>query len=262
MPAALFVPPAPVVTSAVFGVTEDLRRFRLSNATTNDEAVKEWYRLDDERFYTTKAQTINGVRVRFYAVRDINDPEWADAPEGEVVTHVLKPHHFLGKGGAPLKAVRDYAAAEGITGREGGWLYREDGSTVTQGWASFTHSALKRLRLDGKCVDAALAHHFAVKAPQPRTRKQDPKKLTRVTAGHYATVDGTVAIVNDGLGRVPQSERDGSGIRAGVTGNEWAVVQDPEGRLREDHNGGDHHGDWFDTKREAIDFARKAGLIR
>lgn len=70
--------------------------------------------------------------------------------------------------------------------------------------------------------------------------------LTKVTRGWYASADGTWAVVVDGY--TPSAAlRD----EEFITGGEWAVVHDPEGRLREDHNAGENL-DWFPTKREAV----------
>jgi hypothetical protein len=76
-------------------------------------------------------------------------------------------------------------------------------------------------------------------------------KFTKIAAGHYATADGTYAVIADGYGYVTEAERDGSGIHAGITGGEWAFVRDGQGRLRSDHNVGENI-DWFPTKREAV----------
>lgn len=76
-------------------------------------------------------------------------------------------------------------------------------------------------------------------------------KFTKVTAGHYVTADGTYAVTADGYGYVSEAERNGSGINCGITGGEWAVVHDAQGRLRADHNVGENI-DWFPTKREAV----------
>lgn len=76
-------------------------------------------------------------------------------------------------------------------------------------------------------------------------------KFTKVQKGWYATEDGHWAVVTDGIGYVSQAQREGDGLLCGVTGNEWAAVFDPKGRLREDHKAGDNL-DWFDTKREAV----------
>lgn len=76
-------------------------------------------------------------------------------------------------------------------------------------------------------------------------------KFTKIAAGHYATEDGTYAVVVDGYSYVSEAERNGSGIMAGITGGEWAAVHDPQGRLRTDHNAG-HNIDWFPTKRQAV----------
>jgi hypothetical protein len=80
-------------------------------------------------------------------------------------------------------------------------------------------------------------------------------KFYKVEKGCYATDDGRWAVVNDGYGYVSQAERDGDGLLAGVTGNQWAAVFDPRGRLREDSGLGENL-DWFDTKREAIAYCR------
>lgn len=82
-------------------------------------------------------------------------------------------------------------------------------------------------------------------------------KFTKVEAGWYATADGQWAVVIDGYGHVSNADRDGDGLLAGVTGNEWAAVHDPAGRLREDHNAGSNI-DWFDTKREAVAACERA----
>jgi hypothetical protein len=79
-------------------------------------------------------------------------------------------------------------------------------------------------------------------------------KFTKVQAGWYATADGTVAVISDGYTPIAQRDRDGSGVAAGITVGEWAVVTDDAGRMRSEHNAGITH-DWFPTKREAIDAA-------
>lgn len=78
-------------------------------------------------------------------------------------------------------------------------------------------------------------------------------KFKRIQAGWYATEDGRFALVNDGHGFVSQAERDGDGLMAGVTGDEWAAVFSPGGGLTTDHNAGENL-EWFDTKREAKEF--------
>lgn len=82
-------------------------------------------------------------------------------------------------------------------------------------------------------------------------------KFTKVQAGWYATEDGTYAVVNDGIGYVTIEERDGSGLLAGVTGDEWGAVHDAQGRLRINSNDGDNI-DWFDTKRDAVAACQRA----
>ena len=76
-------------------------------------------------------------------------------------------------------------------------------------------------------------------------------KFTKVRAGWYATPDGQWAAINDGLGYVSVAERDGSGVMAGITGDQWAAVFDGNGCLRDDEHAGETL-DWFDTKREAV----------
>ena len=86
----------------------------------------------------------------------------------------------------------------------------------------------------------------------------DELRLTKVTAGWYATEDGTMAVINDGIGYVTIAEREGSGISAGITGGEWAPIIDPQGRLRQD-NGVGQNMDWFSTKREAVEWLERWG---
>jgi hypothetical protein len=81
-------------------------------------------------------------------------------------------------------------------------------------------------------------------------------KFTKVDAGWYANADGTVAVISDGYKPVAQRDRDGAGVAAGITGSEWAVVTDDDGRMRREHNAGETH-DWFSTKRDAIAFAQR-----
>jgi len=76
-------------------------------------------------------------------------------------------------------------------------------------------------------------------------------KFNRIAAGHYATEDGCYAVVSDGFGYVSNEQRDGEGLLAGVTGQEWAAVGSSTGGLREDHNAGENLG-WYNTKREAV----------
>ena len=80
-------------------------------------------------------------------------------------------------------------------------------------------------------------------------------KFTKVTRGWYATEDGKWAVIVDGYERVSQADRDGDGMLAGITGREWALARDPEGRLRESHNAGENV-DWFPTMRAAKHYAR------
>ena len=54
-------------------------------------------------------------------------------------------------------------------------------------------------------------------------------KFTKVRAGWYATPDGQWAAINDGLGYVSVAERDGSGVMAGIAGDQWAAVFDGNG---------------------------------
>jgi hypothetical protein len=78
-------------------------------------------------------------------------------------------------------------------------------------------------------------------------------KLTKIARGWYATEDGTMAVIADGYepGKTIGAE-EGTGYEGFIAG-EWAACVDPYARLREDHQAGSNL-DWFDTKREAIDF--------
>jgi hypothetical protein len=85
-------------------------------------------------------------------------------------------------------------------------------------------------------------------------------KLTKVMRGWYATPDGTVAVVVDGIDFTGVGRRDGDGLDAGVTGGEWALLVDERGRLRVDHQAGRDFG-WFETKVEAVMEGRRRGLL-
>ncbi len=75
------------------------------------------------------------------------------------------------------------------------------------------------------------------------------QKFTKVERGWYATADGKYAVVVDGYEPSQSVGADRSGYE-GFQGGEWALVHDPRGNLREDHNG--TNLDWFSTKREAV----------
>jgi hypothetical protein len=85
-------------------------------------------------------------------------------------------------------------------------------------------------------------------------------KLTKVAAGWFANADGTVAVVADGVQPPGQARANGAGLDAGVVGREWALAQDPQGRLRDDPQAGQNLG-WFDTKRDAVASAASRGLL-
>ena len=76
-------------------------------------------------------------------------------------------------------------------------------------------------------------------------------KLNRISTGWYASEDGKWAVQSDGYDPIPAYLREGHGVAAGITGGEWAVVHDAQGRLREDSSVGENLN-WYDTKREAV----------
>lgn len=88
---------------------------------------------------------------------------------------------------------------------------------------------------------------FEQKTPKPVSAKDFKKQA----AGFYATPDGHYAVISDGYEHVSQTDREGSGVTAGITGGEWAAIYDPKGQLNADHNSGDNL-DWFSTKAEAL----------
>lgn len=77
-------------------------------------------------------------------------------------------------------------------------------------------------------------------------------KFTKVRSGHYATQDGTYAVIKDNTGYVSAEETD----MTGEANDGWCLAHDPKGELREDHQAGENV-DWFDTKREAIAYAAR-----
>lgn len=167
---------------AVFAYTASGQRVRLTEPTTDwGKAQTQWDTYDRPRLYDGRVTIVGGEPVRFFAVRSMDDPEWKDAPEAEGVQTIdLAPYHFRTKRGKVLTAVREYAAAKGVTAREGGWVYDALGQPITQGWASYVHINVARLRKDRKVVAAVLAHHFGIKAPkQPRK----PRTATRTIDG-------------------------------------------------------------------------------
>lgn len=82
-------------------------------------------------------------------------------------------------------------------------------------------------------------------------------RFTKVASGWYATEDGTKAVIRDRTGYVTIHEREGGdsghGVQTGLDDDGWSATVDPLGRLREDEGAGDNLN-WFDTKREAIDW--------
>ncbi len=80
-------------------------------------------------------------------------------------------------------------------------------------------------------------------------------KFTKVTAGWYATEDGKYGVINDGLGYVTIEAREGNGVDAGVTGDEWGFIVFKNANGRVENNDGENI-DWFDTKREAVAFGQ------
>jgi len=82
-------------------------------------------------------------------------------------------------------------------------------------------------------------------------------KFHKIEAGWYASEDGRWAVVVDGYGHVSQADRDGDGLLAGITGNQWAAVFSPRGGLDRDHNAGENL-DWFDTKRDAVAYCNSS----
>lgn len=87
-------------------------------------------------------------------------------------------------------------------------------------------------------------------------------KLTRVSAGWYATPDGRFAVIGDDPDSgVTKDEADGAGVEAGMsTQREWQVVEDAQGRLREDHHAGTTLA-WVDRLSEGKDHLRRMGVI-
>lgn len=86
--------------------------------------------------------------------------------------------------------------------------------------------------------------------------EHDSKPTKKVTSGYYVSPDGKYAAMSDGMPSIPLKDLEGSGVAAGITGSEWATVHDPNGELFEDSGAGDNL-DWFDTKKEAVDYAVK-----
>lgn len=179
-----------ITAQAVFAVTDyTMTRVRLSEPIEDWHTAQERWNTYDWARLGGRVTVINGEPVRFFVVRAMDDPEWKDA---QVIEHRFgKParpevrfidfdaHHFMTKSG-PLSAVREYAAAQGIRGTEGGYLRREDGSVVVQGWWNYIRMNIRNLRKDRKAVAAALAYHFGVKPPQPRKAR---KPVTRTVDG-------------------------------------------------------------------------------
>jgi hypothetical protein len=69
-------------------------------------------------------------------------------------------------------------------------------------------------------------------------------KFKKVQSGHYVSEDGRYEAVKDVTGYVSAAARDGDGINAGCDDDGWAAVR------------GDETLNWFNTKREAIEFMR------
>lgn len=59
----------------IYAVTDDLARHRLSDPLDWNTAQRRWDRLDRARL-RGRRQTIDGVPVRYFAVRSADDPEW------------------------------------------------------------------------------------------------------------------------------------------------------------------------------------------
>jgi hypothetical protein len=70
--------------------------------------------------------------------------------------YVPAPEHLLNASGRPLQAVRDWAAARGVIGTEGGWLRRvSDGRPIVQGWANYVARQHRAMVADPAVVEAA-----------------------------------------------------------------------------------------------------------
>jgi hypothetical protein len=70
-------------------------------------------------------------------------------------------------------------------------------------------------------------------------------KFKRIQAGKYASQDGKYEVERDTNGYIPVALREGTGPDCGTDDDGWCLVID--GQVY----------DWFDTKREAVDCARR-----
>lgn len=50
---------------------------------------------------------------------------------------IVQPQDLMTDGNRPTAALRRYAESRGHYSRPGGWLYRADGTPITQGWFSY-----------------------------------------------------------------------------------------------------------------------------
>lgn len=80
----------------VYAVTDDLARHRVSGPLDWDTAQRRWRKLDDQR-RAQRRQTIGGERVRYFAVRSADDPEWPGplAERGRIEVEADRPHEIV-----------------------------------------------------------------------------------------------------------------------------------------------------------------------
>ena len=100
-----------------------------------DEALKVWERNENTRGLRRPGDNRRG-HVRHYAVRSLADPQFAPLVGKGFADSVNKQGH-LGRERGIEKAAKAWAKDFGYTGKAGGWIYRPNGETVTQGWFNF-----------------------------------------------------------------------------------------------------------------------------
>ena len=148
-----FTPPTPQlhhVIEATRPPMEAAYRYRIVSPALEWHAAQElWLRLDASKIQDG----------RYFMVRSVDDPRWADLPRPQVFTPTRA--NLAGRGTEPLlRAAKAYAATQGITGRAGGWLYGVNGRPLSQGW----HGYAKRMLANGTLREIS-------DAPYPGSRK-------------------------------------------------------------------------------------------
>lgn len=153
---------------AVFAALSDGTKVRLTSYGSYDDALKEWYRLDDLRVaghvITVNAARVRQVRgefsgrsrlveeepvtIKHFVVRAANDPHWNKAREHQGSLFVLSAREYT----SVENAARALAKSSGrFFAAVGGWVYNAASrQPLCQGWWAFGTRYAHITKVNGK----------------------------------------------------------------------------------------------------------------